>query len=126
MSDLNIAENRNARKYSRKVQLMRLAWAVGSLLFRLVPRPLYAPRRVLLRMFGAKVGRQVNIANTSTIYFPWNLETGDWSAIGEHAYVYNLGKIVIGEMATISQRAHLCAGTHDYRDPALLLLTSPD
>jgi putative colanic acid biosynthesis acetyltransferase WcaF len=94
-------------------------------LFRLVPRPLYAPRRVLLRLFGAKVGSQVNIANTATIYFPWNLEIGDWSAIGEHAYIYNLGKITIGRKATISQRAHLCAGSHDYCDPALPLLTPP-
>jgi putative colanic acid biosynthesis acetyltransferase WcaF len=104
---------------------MRVAWALGRVLFRLVPRPLYAPRRALLRLFGAKVGKQVNIANTATIYFPWNLEIGDWSAIGEQAYIYNLGKITIGEKATISQRAHLCAGSHDYRDPALPLLTPP-
>jgi putative colanic acid biosynthesis acetyltransferase WcaF len=76
-------------------------------------------------MFGAKVGKQVNIANTAIIYFPWNLEIGDWSAIGEHAYIYNLGRIVIGEKATISQRSHLCAGTHDFQDPALPLLTPP-
>lgn len=56
---------------------------------------------------------------------PWNLEIGDWSAIGEHALIYNLGKISIGEAATISHRAHLCAGTHDYTDPAMPLLKPP-
>ncbi len=125
MEDLDIAENRAERKYPLRVQLMRLAWGVGGVLFRLVPRPCYAPRRVLLRCFGAKVGKQVNIANTATIYFPWNLEIGDWSAIGEHAYIYNLGKIVIGKKATVSQRAHLCAGSHDYSDSTLPLLTPP-
>ena len=125
MGNLDIAENRTERKYPLRVQIMRVAWALGRVLFRLVPRPLYAPRRALLRLFGAKVGKQVNIANTATIYFPWNLEIGDWSAIGEQAYIYNLGKITIGEKATISQRAHLCAGSHDYRDPALPLLTPP-
>ena len=125
MTDLNIEDNRNARKYSPKVQLMRVAWSVGRILFRLMPRPLYAPRRFLLRLYGAKVGNRVNVANTATIYFPWNLEIGDWSAIGEHAYIYNLGRISIGEKATVSQRAHLCAGTHDYSDPALPLLTPP-
>ena len=123
MGNLNIAENRTGQKYSLRVQLMRIAWAIGRGLFRLVPRPFYAPRRVLLRCFGAKIGKKVNIANTATIYFPWNLEMGDWSAIGEHAYIYNLGKILIGEKATVSQRAHLCAGSHDYTDPALPLLT---
>ncbi len=125
MDRLDIEENRAARKYPLRIQFLRLAWAVGKVLFRLVPRPFYAPRRVLLRCFGAKVGRNVNIANTATIYFPWNLEMGDWSAIGEHAVVYNLGKVSIGEKTTISQRAHLCAGSHDYTMPSLPLLTPP-
>ncbi|MCF7816552.1 MAG: hypothetical protein K9M54_01620 [Kiritimatiellales bacterium] len=122
---LRIEDNRSERKYTIGIQLCRILWAFGKVVFRLVPRPLYAPRRVLLRMFGAKIGAQVNIANTATIYFPWNLEIGDWSSIGEHAYIYNLGKITVGEKATISQRAHLCAGSHDYTDPALPLLTPP-
>ena len=125
MSELNIADNRAAQKYPPRVQVMRLAWAVGGILFRIIPRPFYAPRRVLLRLFGANIGLHVNIANTATIYFPWNLEIGDWSAIGEHAYIYNLGRITIGEKTTISQRAHLCAGSHEYRDPAMPLLTPP-
>lgn len=125
MDHLDIAENRSKRKYPARVQLMRIAWAFGRLLFRLIPRPFYAPRRVLLRCFGAKLGRHVNIANSAVVYFPWNLEVGSWSSIGECAMIYNLGKISIGEATTISQGAHLCAGSHDYRYPAMPLLTSP-
>ena len=125
MDDLNIEENRTGRKYPLRIQFLRLAWEMGKVIFRLVPRPLYASRRVLLRCFGAKVGKSVNIANTATIYFPWNLEIGDWSAIGEYAYIYSLGKVVIGEKATVSQCAHLCAGSHDYEDITLPLLTPP-
>ena len=125
MDNLNIEGNRASQKYPLRIQLMRIAWSVGRILFRLVPRPLYAPRRSILRCFGAKVGRQVNVANTATIYFPWNLEIGDWSAIGERAMIYNLGKITIGEKATVSQGAHLCAGSHDFSDPATLLLKPP-
>ncbi|VGO14813.1 Virginiamycin A acetyltransferase [Pontiella desulfatans] len=123
MDELNIEANRAARKYPLRIQFLRMAWSVGRILFRMVPRPFYAPRRVLLRCFGAKVGRNVNVANSATIYFPWNLEIGDWSAIGEGAMVYNLGMISIGEKATVSQGAHLCAGTHDFSDPATPLLT---
>lgn len=122
MNNLDIKDNRSARKYPVRIQFLRVAWAFGKILFCLIPRPFYAPRRVLLRCFGAKIGQQVNIAGSAAIYFPWNLEIGDWSAIGEHAYIYNLGKITIGEKATLSQRAHLCAGSHDYTDPALPLL----
>jgi len=84
-----------------------------------------AGARFLLRLFGARVGAAVNIYSSAYIYFPWNLEIGDWSSIGEWALVYNLGPVRIGENVTISQRAHLCAGTHDHRDPALPLLKPP-
>ncbi len=53
---------------------------------------------------------------------PWNLEVGDWSAVGEWALIYNLGRVRIGNRVTISQRVHLCAGTHDYRDSSMPLL----
>jgi len=79
-------------------------------------------RRFLLRLFGAKVGGAVHIYGSATIYMPWNLDIGDWSSIGEHAYIYNLGKVTIGSRVTISHRAHLCAGTHDYRLPDMPLI----
>jgi putative colanic acid biosynthesis acetyltransferase WcaF len=76
-------------------------------------------------LFGAKIGNNVHIYNSAVIYMPWNLEIGDWSAIGEYAFIYNLGKVTIGNRVTISHRAHLCAGTHDYTDPAMPLLKTP-
>ena len=56
---------------------------------------------------------------------PWNLTVGDWSAIGEDALIYNLGPITLGQRVTISHRAHLCAGTHDYTQQDLPLLKPP-
>ncbi|MEI6891692.1 MAG: hypothetical protein V5783_05920 [Pontiella sp.] len=125
MDTLNIEENRAGQKYTLSVQLMRVAWGFGRMLFRVIPRPFYGLRRFILKCFGARLGRRVNVANTATIYFPWNLEVGDWSSIGERAMIYNLGKITIGKQATISQGVHLCAGSHDYLDPAMPLLTLP-
>lgn len=104
---------------------MRVVWAVLRPLFRFSPRVFFGWRRFLLRLLGARIGKHVHIYNSSDIYFPWNLEVGDWSAIGEHACIYNLGPIRIGSQVTISQRAHLCAGTHDYTDPSLPLLKPP-
>ena len=46
---------------------------------------------------------------------PWNLTVEDEVAIGDGAILYSLGPITIGSGATVSQFAHLCAGTHDYR-----------
>ena len=98
---------------------------IGKPLFRWSPRPLFGWRRFVLRCFGASVGEGVNIYSSATIYFPWNLEIGDWSSIGERAMIYNLGPITIGEQVTVSQQAHLCAGTHDHTDPAMPLVKPP-
>lgn len=53
---------------------------------------------------------------------PWNLVLEDSCAIGEHAFIYSLGKVRVGRNATISYRSHVCAGTHDFNDPTLPLL----
>ena len=79
----------------------------------------------MLRCFGAKIGRSVHIYPSATIYFPWNLDVGDESAIGECAFIYNLGPVTLGKRVTISHRAHICAGTHDYTKRDFPLLRPP-
>ncbi len=71
------------------------------------------------------MGRDVHIYSSAIVYLPWNLEVGDWSSIGERACIYNLARISIGSHVTVSQRAHLCAGTHDYTDPTMPLQKKP-
>jgi putative colanic acid biosynthesis acetyltransferase WcaF len=122
---LDIIANRSESKYSRKEMVLRVLWGASQPFFRFSPRICFGWRRFLLRLFGAKIGKEVHIYNSATIYMPWNLEIGDWSSIGEHAFIYNLGKVSIGNKVTISHRAHLCAGTHDYRNRTLPLLKPP-
>jgi putative colanic acid biosynthesis acetyltransferase WcaF len=122
---LDVTANRRATKYTRTEQIMRVLWGCALPLFRFSPRICFGWRAFLLRRFGAKVGRDTHIYNSATIYMPWNFEIGDQSSVGEHAYIYNLGRITIGSRTTISQRAHLCAGTHDFTDLALPLLKPP-
>jgi putative colanic acid biosynthesis acetyltransferase WcaF len=120
----NVA-NRAARKYTPSEQLRRVLWGAGRWLLRLSPRPFFAWRRLVLRSFGARIGAQVHIYPSAHIYMPWNIEIGDWAAIGDDALIYNLGKVRIGAHVTISYRAHLCAGTHDFTAPDLPLLKPP-
>lgn len=125
VDQLDISRNRSVSKYSRKEMVSRVLWGIVHPFFRFSPRICFRWRRFLLRLFGAKIGKEVHIYNSATIYMPWNFEIGDWSSIGEHAFIYDLGKITIGNRATISHRAHLCAGSHDYKDKALPLLKLP-
>ncbi|MBX3435499.1 MAG: putative colanic acid biosynthesis acetyltransferase [Pirellulales bacterium] len=94
-------------------------------LFRFSPRPCFGWRRWLLRRLGARVGRNVHVYPSARVYYPWQLAIDDDAAIGEDALVYNLGPVTIGARATVSHRAHLCAGTHDYEDPLLPLQKPP-
>lgn len=125
MATLDVDANRAARKYTRGEMARRVAWGAVWPLFRFSPRPAFAWRRTVLRMLGARVGANVHVYASATIYYPWNLDIGEQSAIGEGALIYNLGPVRIGRRATISHRAHLCAGTHDYTDPTLPLLKPP-
>lgn len=124
MNELNIAKNRAHLSYPKKIYLKRILWTFGKIFFHNSPRIAFGYRNFILSLFGAKIGKHVHIYSSTLIWFPWNLEIGNWSAIGEETLIYNLGKVVIGEKATISHRAHICAGTHDYTNPVLPLLRS--
>ncbi|HLP85031.1 MAG TPA: putative colanic acid biosynthesis acetyltransferase, partial [Phycisphaerales bacterium] len=67
----------------------------------------------------------VRVRPTVLIEQPWNLTIGDNSSIGDRAIVYCLGKITLGKHVSVSQGAHLCAGTHDHRKPDMPLLRPP-
>jgi len=95
---------------------VQLWWMVQATLFRGSPQFLYGWRRWLLRRFGAKVGQGVIIRPTATFTYPWKISIGDWSWIGDHAVLYSLGEIRIGNHSVVSQRCYLCAGTHDSGD----------
>jgi putative colanic acid biosynthesis acetyltransferase WcaF len=122
---LNVEKNRRARKYSSGELARRVLWTLAQPLFRFSPRPCFGWRRFLLRCFGAKVGHSVHVYPTATIYFPWNLEAGDETAIGERALIYNLGRVTLGARVTVSHGAHVCAGTHDHTKPDFPLLRPP-
>jgi len=122
---LDIAVNRSARKYTISEQCLRVMWIMGKIAFRISPKPCFGWRRFVLRCYGAKIGANVNTDPTTVIYFPWNLTVGDWTAIGENALIYNIGKVALGEKVTVSHRAHLCAGTHDYSKATMPLLKPP-
>lgn len=106
--------------------LVVLVWQiVQATLFGLSPQPFYGWRRLLLRAFGAKVGNGVIIRPTARVTYPWKVTFGDHCWVGDHAEVYSLAEITIGDNAVVSQRSYLCAGTHDMRDISFPLVGKP-
>jgi putative colanic acid biosynthesis acetyltransferase WcaF len=106
--------------------LREAAWLiVRAMVFLWNPFPCYAFKRWVLSLFGATVGEGAIVKPGARITFPWKLTLGAHCWIGEEAFILNLDEVRIGESACVSQRAFLCTGNHDYRDPQFALITAP-
>lgn len=70
---------------------------------------------IILRIFGAKIGKGVVIKPCVNIKYPWNLEIGDYTWIGEDVWIDNLVKVKIGSNVCLSQGAMLFCGNHNYK-----------
>jgi len=102
-----------------------LWWVVRSLFFApWFPVPSKV-KVVALRAFGAKVGEGVIIRSRVNITFPWRLEVGDHVWIGDEVLILSLDRVRLGNNVCISQRAFLCAGSHDFRKETFDLVTAP-
>ncbi len=107
-------------------RLLRAVWMVTWLVAaRFTPPPLHGWRRLVLRLFGARLGAGARVHGSASIWLPANLELGDHVLIGPGVRLYNQGRITIGAKSVVSQRAHICASTHDVRDPLFQLVLRP-
>ena len=78
----------------------------------------------ILRLFGAKIGKEVRIKPYIYIHYPWRLTVGDYSWLAE-CRIENLASITIGNNVCISQNAMLLTGNHDYKTINFDLITKP-
>ena len=117
---------------SLRNRFARSLWnVVWMLLFRPTPRPFHGWRCMLLRLFGAKIGKPAYVYPSARIWAPWNLILGNHATIGERVDCYCVDKIEVGDFSTISQYSFLCTASHDYLypsildDPCMPLVTAP-
>lgn len=125
--DGRIANSQDGRgqpnPYSIAEQMRRALWHLAYWpLFRWIPRIVPCWHRAVLRAFGARVGKGVVIRPSARFECPWNVILDDYAVVGAEVRLYALGPIRVGRHTVLSQRAHLCAGTHDYTDPCMPLI----
>lgn len=92
----------------------QLAWYMTNILFFKNPFNILSSSKVyLLKLFGARIGQGVLIKPAVNIKYPWKLQVGDYSWIGEDVWIDNLSDVVIGNNVTLSQGSLLLTGSHD-------------
>ena len=112
--------------FSFSHRLFRAAWNIVWLLFASwTPPPLHRWRNLLLRSFGAQLHQSARVYGSVRVWYPPNLRMHAHAVLGPGVNCYCMGRITIGEKAIVSQGSHLCAGTHDIRDPDFQLVTRP-
>ncbi|KKB11062.1 acetyltransferase [Devosia geojensis] len=115
-----------APSFTLSNRLFRLAWVLAWLvLARWTPPPFHRWRVLLLNLFGAKVAGNARVYASASIWYPPNLVMGSQATLGPGVICYAMDRIIIGERAVISQRAHLCTGTHLLDDPNFQLVARP-
>ncbi len=107
----------------RSAFVVQVWWLFQALFINTSPQFLYGWRRFSLKLFGAKIGKDVLIRPSVKVTYPWKLSIGDYSWVGDNVELYSLGEIEIGSHAVISQKSYLCAGTHIYTKPTFDILS---
>ncbi|TSJ44599.1 colanic acid biosynthesis acetyltransferase WcaF [Mucilaginibacter corticis] len=104
--------------------LKRILWHyVNGIVFKTSLFPVYGIKTALLRLFGAKIGQQVEIKPNVNIKYPWNLNIADEVWIGEDVWIDSLVMVTIGSNVCISQGAMILTGSHDYKKTSFNLIT---
>jgi putative colanic acid biosynthesis acetyltransferase WcaF len=114
------------RSFTLRHLVYRVFWNLSwMLLASWTPPQLRTWRRYLLQMFGARIARTANVYGSAKIWYPANLEMGDYACLGPRSIAYSMAKITLEPYALVSQGAHLCAGTHDVEDVHFQLRARP-
>lgn len=78
----------------------------------------------ILRLYGARIGKDVRIKPGIFIRYPWKLEVGNNSWLAD-CYIDNLEPVNIGKHVCISQQAMLMTGNHNYKKQNFELCCKP-
>jgi putative colanic acid biosynthesis acetyltransferase WcaF len=95
--------------------IKRACWFITSaVFFRNALFPFYGLKVMLLRWFGAVMGKNIVIKTGVNIKYPWFLQVGDNAWIGENVWIDNLATVSLGKNVCLSQKSLLLSGNHDY------------
>jgi putative colanic acid biosynthesis acetyltransferase WcaF len=105
--------------------IKRAVWYFFNIFFLLNPmNPFSGLKKFVLRLFGAKIGVDVVLKQRINVKYPWKLEIGKNSWIGEGVWIDNLASVKIGNNCCVSQGALLLCGNHNFKKISFDLMIS--
>jgi putative colanic acid biosynthesis acetyltransferase WcaF len=123
---IDLSQYQNRSYSPGRNRLVRGLWYfISALIFESGWFPLMAPKRWILRLFGARIGRGLVVKPRVWIKYPWRLVVGDHCWIGQGAWIDNLADVKLGSHVCVSQQVYVCTGSHDYRRRTFDLITRP-
>lgn len=125
MSKVRLDRFRKRENWRGRSVFIELLWIVIQAMFVSSFLPFNQIRVLALRAFGAKIGTDVVIKPGVRVKFPWKLDVGDYTWIGENVWIDNLDEVRIGAHCCISQGAYLCTGSHDWSIESFDLIAKP-
>jgi putative colanic acid biosynthesis acetyltransferase WcaF len=107
-------------------RLARLLWSlVETLLYRPSPRLAHGWRRMLLRLFGARIGKHVHPYPRTRIWAPWNLVMDEGSSIDNDVTCLNNTLLHLGAWSAVSQQSFLTTASRDLDRPGRPVTGAP-
>jgi len=125
MQKTDLSLYNNSPFHSGGNAVKRLVWFyVNSVFLKSSLLPSSSFKIFLLRLFGAKIGRNVTIKPGVNVKYPWHLTIGSQTWIGENVWIDCLVPITIGNNVCLSQGAVLLTGSHNYKKATFDLITA--
>lgn len=106
----------NNKDYNPGNKFKIILWYfINALLIKNPINPISYIKVLILKLFGAKIGKSVVIKPYVNIKYPWFLVVGDNVWIGENVWIDNLAQVKISDNVCLSQGAMILCGNHDYK-----------
>jgi putative colanic acid biosynthesis acetyltransferase WcaF len=115
--------NKQGYHPGRNKLVIGLWYITNHLLFKSAFFPFANIKIIILRLFGATAGKNINLKPSVNIKYPWHLTIGDNVWIGEGVWIDNLVQVELEDNVCLSQGAMLLTGNHDYGKTSFDLMT---
>ena len=116
-----LSEYQEPKLYKKNI-IKFIFWELISFLYFNTPIPGSKLRVIILKLLGCVVGKNCIIKPNVKIKYPWKLNIGNSSWIGENVWIDNIATVTIGNNTCISQGTYICSATHNFEKNFELLL----